>query len=170
MKFARDVLEGHPPTISPTASVADLAARLVGDRLEGICVVDGVGGLLGVVTQMDLIFREKNLHLPTTFAFMEGVLTFGLRRTRRELAKITGATVGAIMTAPPAVVREDTPLQEIASLMVERHYSIIPVVDAQGALVGVITRPGLLRAVFLDLPPEEEEEEEDEEEEDTESV
>lgn len=148
MQTAQDVMETQPPTITATASVDALARQLVEARMPGICVVDDAGQLIGVVTEMDLIFQEKKPQLPTTFAFMEGVFVFGLRKSKQELAKITGTTVHDIMSQPPVTVTPDTPLSDIASLMIEEHFSIVPVVS-DGALIGVITRSGVLRAAFL---------------------
>lgn len=49
------------------------------------------------------------------------------------------ADVASVMTANPACCRTDTKLQEVASMMVEHDCGQIPVTDAGGKLVGVIT-------------------------------
>lgn len=50
-----------------------------------------------------------------------------------------------LMTADPVTVPPDTPLAAIASLMAERAISGLPVVDADGRLVGIITDGDLMR-------------------------
>ena len=47
--------------------------------------------------------------------------------------------VADIMTHPPIVVDESTPLEELARLMLERRIGGLPVVNAQGKLVGIVT-------------------------------
>lgn len=72
---------------------------------------------------------------------------------------------GEIMTLGAATVRPETSLGEAARLMVEHRISGLPVVDAAGKLVGMITERDFLRgdggerprwiAAILDRPPEE---------------
>lgn len=47
--------------------------------------------------------------------------------------------VASVMTANPASCKADTTLQQVASLMVEHDCGQIPVVDADGKPVGVVT-------------------------------
>ena len=44
-----------------------------------------------------------------------------------------------IMSAPVVTVREDTPLAEIARLMIDRRIGGVPVVGGDGRLVGIVT-------------------------------
>ena len=54
--------------------------------------------------------------------------------------------VGAVMTPFPVVVRVDTSLEEVAGLLAENDISGLPVVDAAGVLVGVVSHGDLIRA------------------------
>jgi len=47
--------------------------------------------------------------------------------------------VREIMTQPVVTVREDTTLEEVARVMLERRIGGVPVVDAQGRIRGIIT-------------------------------
>ena len=49
------------------------------------------------------------------------------------------ANVTSVMTANPACCTTDTPLREVARLMIENDCGQIPVVDGKGAPVGVVT-------------------------------
>lgn len=139
------IMNPHPLTVSPTLPVRELAELFLAKSLESACVVDQ-GRLVGVVTSMDLVFQEKQVHLPTFVHFLNGILPLEpfSGRTKKELEKIAGATVAAIMTSAPVTVAPDTPVSEAATLMVERHLSILPVVE-QGRLRGAVTKPSLLR-------------------------
>lgn len=50
-----------------------------------------------------------------------------------------------IMTSNPVTVPPETPLEAVASLMAERAISGLPVVDAEGRLVGLVTDGDLMR-------------------------
>ena len=54
-----------------------------------------------------------------------------------------------IMTSPVATVRADAPIGEAITLMESHHVSGLPVVDAQGDLVGILTEGDLLRRVEI---------------------
>jgi len=58
----------------------------------------------------------------------------------------TGPCVGDLMTPDPVVVSESMPLVEAAKLMDLHGVSGLPVVDASGALVGVVSQTDLLHA------------------------
>ena len=53
-----------------------------------------------------------------------------------------------VMTANPATCRPDTPLRQVATMMLENDCGMIPVVDEAGAPLGVVTdRDIAVRAV-----------------------
>jgi CBS domain-containing protein len=53
-------------------------------------------------------------------------------------------TVADVMTREVITVAPDTPVQEIAKLLYERHISGAPVVDADGRLVGILSEGDLM--------------------------
>jgi len=55
-----------------------------------------------------------------------------------------------VMTSDPITVLPETTLAEAARIMLERHAGSVPVVDASGALIGVLTESDLLRRPDLD--------------------
>jgi CBS domain-containing protein len=57
--------------------------------------------------------------------------------------------VSDIMTRTPVTTSPDASLEDAANLMVRTHVSGLPVVDAKGAVVGMITEGDLLRRVEL---------------------
>jgi CBS domain-containing protein len=50
-----------------------------------------------------------------------------------------------VMTSPPITVATTTPLPGVAEVMVQRRLKRLPVLDAQGALAGMVSRVDLLR-------------------------
>ncbi|HEU0244722.1 MAG TPA: CBS domain-containing protein [Candidatus Limnocylindrales bacterium] len=54
--------------------------------------------------------------------------------------------VGDLMALEPVTVRADAPLAVAATLLDRHHISGLPVVDAAGSLVGVLSQTDLLRA------------------------
>ena len=58
----------------------------------------------------------------------------------------SGPSVGDVMTPGPVTVRADAPLMDAARLLEEHEISGVPVVDRDGALVGVLAESDVVRA------------------------
>jgi CBS domain-containing protein len=135
-------------SVVPKKSVRELVELLLRERSDGACVVDEEGQLVGVVTTMDLVFQEKRVHLPSILSFMDFAIPLEPpQRLRDELEKISGTRVAEIMSDKPIFVGPSVPMSEVATLMVEQHLTLIPVVE-DGRLIGVVTKEALLRAAF----------------------
>ncbi len=59
---------------------------------------------------------------------------------------MTQTSVGSLMSTQPIVVAADAPLGVAARMLEDHHIHGLPVVDARGALVGVISQTDMLRA------------------------
>lgn len=142
MKTARDLAES-PLIVHPTTTVRDLARLLLDARADGACVVES-NALIGVVTTMDLVYREAEVRLPNLVSVLDAVFSFGARDSlEQELAKIGSATVRDLMTDEPITVGPDATMVEVATLMVRRHLTIIPVLTGD-VLNGVVTKRSLV--------------------------
>ncbi len=147
MPSARDVMARTVHTVTPDTPLDELARKFTEHRVGGFPVVDASGALVGVVTETDWILRNQHLHIPTVVAVFDAVVVLGgSRKLEEELRRMTATTVGEIMTSDPATVTEDATLEQIAALMADRGAHTIPVVDASGALVGVVGKFDLIRA------------------------
>jgi CBS domain-containing protein len=143
---ARDIMI-EALTVVPDRSVRELAELLLAQGLDGACVVDE-GRLVGVVTTMDLVFQEKQVHLPSILSFMDFAIPLEPpSRLREELDKIAGTKIAQIMSGEPVFVGPEALVSEVASKMVDEHLTIVPVVE-QGEVLGMITKQALLRAVM----------------------
>lgn len=59
---------------------------------------------------------------------------------------VKGSKVGDVMTREVVSVREDEPFKDIVRIMHEHRVSGVPVLDADGKLVGIVTEADLLMA------------------------
>jgi CBS domain-containing protein len=102
----------------------DTGDRLAGAITEGgfgsVPILAGDGKVLGIVTEFDLLKAIK-----------EG----------KELWKVTA---GEIMTKGAISVTQDTLAMEIIQLLQSKHLIRVAVVDAEGKLVGVVSRRDIL--------------------------
>jgi CBS domain-containing protein len=147
MRTARDVMHSPPPTIAPETSVQTAAAQVLRDGVDGLCVVEG-DRFIGVITTMDLLIRGKAPHAPPVFVILDVVFPIeNPLRTSDELDRITARNVGGLMTTEVQVATPDTPVGEIVRWMIDKHLSLIPVIE-HGRLIGIVTKPAMLREAY----------------------
>ena len=53
------------------------------------------------------------------------------------------------MTKHVISAHEDTPVEEIATLMINKKINRLPIVDDEGRLKGLVTRQDIIRSVYL---------------------
>jgi CBS-domain-containing membrane protein len=148
MLKAKDIMAREVTTISPDTKTIDAARVLLDKRINGVPVVDGSGRLVGILCQSDLVAQQKKLSLPSFFNLLDGLIPLGPGKNwEHEVQRIGASTVAQAMTASPMTVNPETTLDEIASLMVDKKFHTLPVLD-QGKLVGVIGKEDILRTLL----------------------
>ena len=145
---ARDIMTAEPITIAPDASVTEAAHVLVEKRIGALPVVAG-GVLVGLVTEGDLIMQDVKLEFPTYIHLLDGFIMYppATARFEHELKKAVAARVSDVMTRKPITVQASADMEDVATLLVERDISRVPVLDGD-VLVGIITKADLVRAIF----------------------
>ncbi|MHB8809468.1 MAG: CBS domain-containing protein [Desulfobulbaceae bacterium] len=147
MTQAQDIMTREVVTVQETLSVRELAKILLDKKISGVPVVDIQGGLIGVVTENDLIDQTKKVHIPTVMAFFDSfVFLENPERLEKDLKKMAAATVADICSREVVSVTPATPLDELATLMAEKKVHTLPVMD-DGRLVGVIGKSDIIRTL-----------------------
>lgn len=142
-----DVMRTDVPTVGPEDSIASVARILVENRLSGLPVVDN-GEIVGIITEIDLIAREADVTVPTVVPWLDALLVADAGRDfDDEMRQVLAVTAGELMSSPVINIRSTATLSQVATLMVERRISTIPVIDAHYALIGVVTRADLVRII-----------------------
>lgn len=148
MKKAADIMSTEIITVSPTTSVSELAQILTNHKINGVPVVDEGGNLQGVVTENDLIYQKKNVHIPTVLTILDSVIYLeSPENLKKEMHKITGSTVADIYTQPVVTIDKNTPIEEIATIMAEKNIHTIPVLE-DGKIVGVVGTRDILMTLI----------------------
>jgi CBS domain-containing protein len=138
----KDVMTTRVIWVRKVASFREMAVALREHRVSAFPVLDEGGKVVGVVSEADLLTKEA---LDSEPEGMPGMITGMLRRKEQEKAR--GVTAGDLMTSPPVIVRPEDTIEHAARLMYTRRVKRLPVVDATGHLVGIISRADVL-AVF----------------------
>jgi CBS domain-containing protein len=138
----RDVMTTDVVTVQADAPLRQVAELLVQHRVSGLPVCDAEGGVIGVVSEHDLLFRESGA-IPRPDGFFWWLAD---ERDYAELAKPEARTAREAMTEPAITITGDRPIAAAARLMVERRVNRLPVLDGND-LVGIVTRADLVRVL-----------------------
>ena len=150
MADVRDIMDASPATVAPDTPVEELVSVLREHSIPGVPVVDDAGSCVGIVTEADLVLPddEGDLHLPHYINLFGGtVFLESLGRYEQRLRKAFASTAEDMMTRDPDTVGPDMSAKEAARLIHESGHNRLPVVDADGRLVGVVTRLDVLGAL-----------------------
>jgi CBS domain-containing protein len=99
----------------------EIGAKLILGNFNGVPVIDNNIKLIGLVTAIDIfqvIRQDKNLD---------------------SLRAID------IMTKNPVAVQQNTDIDEVIDIILQRHIILVPVIDDKHKLIGLVGRPDLLK-------------------------
>lgn len=146
-RTARQIMTAEPVVIAPDIPVKE-AARIMAERRVGALPVVEGGSLVGIVTEGDLIMQDVRVEFPTSFHLLDGLILFPstIARFEAELRKAVAATVADIMTADPVTVPADATVEDVATLMVDRDVSRLPVMDGD-QVIGIVSKSDIVRAL-----------------------
>lgn len=127
-------------TVGHTATFKEIVTALDRWKVSALPVLDSAGQVVGVVSQADLLAKEEfRDHDPSR---MEQL------RRLDDLLKAGAVTAEELMTAPAITIGPDATLAQAARVMTGSRIKRLPVVDAGGTVVGIVSRSDLLK-VFM---------------------
>jgi len=134
----KDVMTTRVIWVRKDAAFREMAAALRKHRVSAFPVLGDGDKVIGIVSEADMLTKEALDDEPGMFS---GILH------HRDAEKARGITAGDLMTAAVVTVAPEDTVAHAARLMYTRKVKRLPVVDANGHLVGIISRTDVL-AVF----------------------
>ena len=144
MNTAADIMTPSPVTVSPQTTLREAAKLLLDGHFNGLPVVED-DRLVGMLTQSDLISLDKKLEIPSFFLLLGGAIPIQMPgRFERDLRRMAAATVGEIMSTSPFSIAPQTSVEEIATIMVEKRFYSLPVME-ENRIVGIVGMEDMLK-------------------------
>jgi CBS domain-containing protein len=147
MKVA-DLMTRAPETLSPKATLAEAARKILETRYGGFPVVDEGGRLLGLLQVEELLPRPENV----PFSDVEALQLFGEwvdEGTLQEIYRRYQSTpVEAVMLKEIPRVHPEDPLGKALQVLLTTEVRHLPVVDQEDKVVGILTRSDFLKLIF----------------------
>jgi acetoin utilization protein AcuB len=108
------------------------------------------GKLVGVITEGDILKEGKLVGVVTESDFKKATSSGKVSINVNELIYLAATRIKleGLVTRDPITVSEDLTVEETAEILLAKKLSGVPVVNAQGALVGIITQHDLFKALI----------------------
>ncbi len=127
-RTAADIMDSSELILTPEIPLRAAMQSLLRANVTGAPVIDAGGRICGMLTEKDCL---------------AAVL-------RQAMEGAPGASVGDFMTSPAETVSPTTQLLDITQIFLSRPFRKVPVVDADGRVLGQVSRRDLLRALDSD--------------------
>jgi CBS domain-containing protein len=145
-KTVGEIMITDVPTVQPDTPLAETLDRLLETDKRRVIVVDGERRVVGIITDGDVMRRAAKRVRPGALRALAAWFGGGARPSGLEVAA-EGRTAADVMTSPVVTLPTNAPIADAVRLMMAHRIKRIPVVDADGRLVGMVGRAGVLAAL-----------------------
>lgn len=129
-----DLMTTEVTTVSPETSLKEAARLMSGLGVSGLPVVEADGRVVGMLTEADFVERASASHRA---GLLESLFDRDSRRLRAD-------SVGEAMTRNVISVGPDASHRSAARVMDRKAIKRLPVIDADGHLLGIVSRSDVL--------------------------
>lgn len=133
--YVKDRMTKNPFSVRIATSISDARELMKQKKIHRLPVVDSKGGLLGIITEKDILCASPS---PAS--------TLDMWEISSLLAKLK---TGDVMTQKPISCSPYTPIEEAAKILADNDVGGLPVTE-NGKLTGIITESDLFK-VFIEL-------------------
>ena len=144
---AKDIMSTNVYTIEKNTTIEEIAHILTDKKISGVPVVGSDNSIIGMVTQKDILYKDIKPRFPAVVELFGGfIFLHGVKHYNEELKKLVGTKAEDIMTTNVITVDEETEVEKVAELMVEKDINRIPVLK-DGKLTGIVGRADIVKYI-----------------------
>lgn len=140
---AKDVMKTGVVSIDDKGTIEQAVELMLDNHISALPVVDGGGGIVGLISEGDLMRRMRDNAAPRRSWWLE---LFSGEGDARDYVMVRSHRVADVMTRNLVTVEEDTPVEEIARTLEKHRIKRVPVMR-DGIVVGIVSRADLVRAL-----------------------
>ena len=142
-----EVMERDVPTVFITTPLTEVVDKILASQVKRVMVLDDDNRLAGIIADSDIVARADAAERP---GLLTSLRSWWSEAAKHEIRRARGQRAADIMTTPAVAVPGTATVIEALALTVTRHLKRLPVVDTDGRVLGIVSRPALL-AASLDL-------------------
>ncbi len=146
-----DVMTRDVPTAHESATLEKILELLVSSSHKRVVVVDDKRHVVGIIADSDLISKVSRESWPSLMEVL--VSKIPIERiagpARKHIQTIRARSATELMTRDVITVREEMPVASALALSAEKRVKRLPVVNAEGELLGIVGRTEMMRALLV---------------------
>lgn len=136
-------------SVLPETPLAEVASVMARHQVSGLPVVENDGAVVGIITEQDFFIRMGDEKQTSCMGLIASCL-----RTKGCAAVSIGSRMAAdIMHSPVVTASPQTLIADAVQRMKDNSINRMPVIDAQGRLVGIFTRHDVVHALACRCTP-----------------
>ncbi len=145
-----EVMTREVPTVHESATIEQVFDLLVSSSHKRVVVVDDKRRVAGIIADSDLISRLSRDSWPGLIEILVSKVPFAKvsEQARKHIQRLHARTARELMTREVITVREKMPVASALALSAEKRVKRMPVVDAEGELMGIVGRSEMMRALL----------------------
>ncbi|HID16006.1 MAG TPA: CBS domain-containing protein [Candidatus Atribacteria bacterium] len=142
----RDVMRRDLTSIPATMKIGRVIELMERMRISELIITDRDFKVKGIVTD-GIILKAA---LPRYFSYLDTTAYLpDLDEFAIGLKDLSKKEVGTIMLKDIYTIYEDTKVLDLIDVMIGRRLKILPVVDNEGKLVGIVDRPSMFKKALI---------------------
>lgn len=146
-----EIMSDKVTVVQPDTPLHDIINSMLNTAQKRIVVTNAAGQVVGLITDGDLLTRGHLNYRPHLLDVLPSLWAHADQA--QQVSEHSPQTAGDVMTAPAITIPWDTQARDALRILMEQRIKRLPVVDADGQIVGMVGRAGLMRTI-LEKPAE----------------
>ncbi|MBI5630026.1 MAG: CBS domain-containing protein [Elusimicrobia bacterium] len=145
--YAADIMRRNVVTVAPEMTLTELAKLFIERKITGAPVVDSKGRLLGVISQTDLVRRDREEPQRAEIPSFHRHPDDAVGGPGYQIECPDSTAVSDVMTPTVLSADETAPVEDLARMMMRKRIHRV-VITRGGRLVGIVSSMDMLRVVL----------------------
>lgn len=148
-KKAKDIMTADVKVAKQTDTIKSIAKILIHEKIGGLPVVDKDNRVVGIISETDIIKKEKHVAAPEFITFLQGVIYLeDFKKMEKDIHDIAAVQVKDLMSKEVIKVYEDDTFDDVANIMIKKSVNRVPVVDKDNKIKGIICRYDIIKSMY----------------------
>ena len=148
-KKAKDIMTTDVIVAKKGDTISEVANILISGKIGGLPVVDDDNRVVGIISETDIIKKEKKVHSTPFINVLEGIIFLDdFNKMEQDLKRIAAYKVEDLMSKNIVKVYEEDAFDIVANIMISKSINRVPVVDEDNKLKGIICRYDIIKAMY----------------------
>lgn len=145
-----EIMTKYVVTVRPETKISEVAKLMFTNRFHGLPVVEG-GKVRGIITETDFFVKDSdNFFLPTYIKMLDEMKIYEISKDKEDSIKeLLETEAKDIMTERCVTIFKDMDVDDLVKFFKETKFATLPVVDADGKLIGIVTLSDVLRLIKI---------------------